>query len=104
MAELPVVYTSDALDDLLNITDYYFETVGLASAEKHLAALQNNVEKLARFPLMGEEHPDEYLKSLGFRKLVRENQIVIYRPEDDSVIIERIVWGSSDYPELFREQ
>ena len=65
--------------------------------------LQNHIDKLMRFPRMGEEHPDEYLKALNFRKLVYDNHIVIYRVDTETVIIERIVWASSNYPELFQQ-
>ena len=66
-------------------------------------ALQNNIDKLMRFPRMGEEHPDEYLKVLNFCKLAHDNHIVIYRVDTETVIIERIVWASSNYPELFQQ-
>ena len=64
--------------------------------------LQDHIEKLADFPRMGEEHPDTYLNALGFRKLVHGNHIAIYRVDGAQVVIERIVWASSNYPELFR--
>ena len=63
--------------------------------------LQDHIEKLSDFPRMGEEHPDAYLNALGFRKLVHGNHIVIYRIDGAQVVIERIVWASSNYPELF---
>lgn len=97
-----MIYTAEALQDMLAISDYHFEKVGEASALRAIDALQDHIEKLAQFPRMGEEHPDPYLNALGFRKLVHENHIVIYRIEADKVIVERIVWASSDYPELFR--
>ena len=67
-----------------------------------VAELQEHIEKLSLFPRMGEEHPDTYLNALGFRKLVHDNHIVIYRIDQSQVVIERIVWASSNYPELFR--
>ena len=90
MAKTPLIYTKEALQDLLDIADYHFEKVG----EEH-------IEKLSDFPRMGEEHPDAYLNALGFRKLVHGNHIVIYRIDGAQVVIERIVWASSNYPELF---
>ena len=102
MAEFSVIYTEDALQDMLSISDYHFEKVGEASALRAIADLQDHIEKLSLFPRMGEEHPDADLKALGFRKLVHNNHIVIYRVDESEVIIERIVWASSNYPELFR--
>lgn len=102
MAEFSVIYTEEALQDMLNISDYHFEKVGEASALRAVSELQDHIEKLSLFPRMGEEHPDTYLNALGFRKLVHDNHIVIYRIDQSQVVIERIVWASSNYPELFR--
>ena len=104
MAEFTVVYTQEALQDLLDISDYHFEKVGETSALRTVNELQDHIEKLSLFPQMGEEHPDTYLNPLGFRKLVHGNHIVIYRVCQTQVVIERIVWASSNYPELFRQK
>ena len=102
MAKTTIVYTKEALQDLLDIADYHFAKVGEDSALRAVGDLQDHIEKLADFPRMGEEHPDTYLNALGFRKLVHGNHIAIYRVDGAQVVIERIVWASSNYPELFR--
>ena len=94
MAEFSVIYTEEALQDMLNISDYHFEKVGEASALRAVAELQDHIEKLSLFLRIGEEHPDTYLNALGFRKLVHNNHIVIYRIDQSQVVIERIVWAS----------
>lgn len=101
MDELQIVYTTEAMQDILGISDYYFDKVGESAALRAVDALQNNIDKLMRFPRMGEEHPDEYLKVLNFCKLAHDNHIVIYRVDTETVIIERIVWASSNYPGTF---
>ena len=101
MAKTPLIYTKEALQDLLDIADYHFEKVWEESALRAVGDLQDHIEKLSDFPRMGEEHPDAYLNALGFRKLVHGNHIVIYRIDGAQVVIERIVWASSNYPELF---
>ena len=103
MDELQIVYTTEAMQDILGISDYYFDKVGESAALHAVDALQNHIDKLMRFPRMGEEHPDEYLKVLNFCKLAHDNHIVIYRVDTETVIIERIVWASSNYPELFQQ-
>ena len=80
-----------------------YKRQGESAALRAVDALQNNIDKLMRFPRMGEEHPDEYLKVLNFCKLAHDNHIVIYRVDTETVIIERIVWASSNYPELFQQ-
>ena len=101
MAKAPLIYTKAALQDLLDIADYHFEKVGEESALRAMGDLQDHIEKLSDFPRMGEEQPDTYLNALGFRKLVHGNHIVVYRLDGEQVVIERIVWASSNYPELF---
>ena len=76
MAKAPLIYTKEALQDLLDIADYHFEKVGEDSALRAVGDLQDHIEKLSDFPRMGEEHPDTYLNALGFRKLVHGNHIV----------------------------
>ena len=102
MTKTTIVYTKEALQDLLEIADYHFEKVGEESALRAVGDLQDHIEKLADFPRMGEGHPDTNLNALGFRKLVHGNHIEIYRIDGAQVVIERIVWASSNYPELFR--
>ena len=89
MDELQIVYTTEAMQDILGISDYYFDKVGESAALRAVDALQNNIDKLMRFPRMGEEHPDEYLKVLNFCKLAHDNHIVIYRVDTETVILER---------------
>ena len=101
MAKAPLIYTKEALQDLLDIADYHFEKVGEESALRAMGDLQDHIEKLSDFPRMGEEHPDTYLNALGFRKLVHGTHIVVYRLDGEQVVIERIVLASSNYPELF---
>ena len=55
MDELQIVYTTEAMQDILGISDYYFEKVGESAALRAFDALQNNIDKLMRFPRMGEE-------------------------------------------------
>ena len=103
MADLPIIYTEEALRDMLDISDYHYNKVGETSALRALDALQEHIDQLAQLPRMGEQHPDTYLNALGFRKLVHDNHIVIYRIDNAQVIVERVVWASSNYPELFRQ-
>ncbi|MEG0878524.1 MAG: type II toxin-antitoxin system RelE/ParE family toxin [Oscillospiraceae bacterium] len=101
MFKLQIVYTQEAQQDILQISDYHLRMVSPDSAERAVIRLLEHIEKLEEFPRMGEEHPDERLRFAGFRKLVHESHIIVYRIEQDkTVIIERIAWASSDYPEL----
>ena len=50
MDELQIVYTTEAMQDILGISDYYFDKVGESAALRAVDALQNNIDKLMRFP------------------------------------------------------
>ena len=99
-------YTQEAQQDILGIASYHEKMVGIDSAERAVNHLLDHIEKLAEFPRMGEEHPDERLRGAGFRKLVHDRLIVVYRIDytASSVIIERVVWASTDYPELLMQK
>ena len=84
MDELQIVYTTEAMQDILGISDYYFDKVGESAALRAVDALQNNIDKLMRFPRMGEEHPDEYLKVLNGTFSARSsNSIKAKRQSED---------------------
>ena len=64
MAKASLIYTKEALQDLLDIADYHFGKVGEDSALRAVGDLQDHIEKLCDFPRMGEAHPDTYLNAL----------------------------------------
>lgn len=102
MPEIQLIYTQEATQDMMAIADYHMKMVGIGSAERAVAKLYDHIEKLKSFPSLGEVHPDNKLSAMGFRKLVHENHIVIYRVMDEGciVVVERIFWASANYPEL----
>ena len=57
MAKTTIVYTKEALQDLLDIADYHFEKVGEDSALRAVGDLQDHIEKLADFPRIGRGTP-----------------------------------------------
>jgi plasmid stabilization system protein ParE len=94
-----LVYLAPAREDMLDIARYHLERVGVNSARNITEEIERAVERLARFPLMGQTHPDPVLAGGGYRKLVVSFPYVcIYKVFDDGVYIYRIVNGKTDYP------
>ena len=53
----PLIYTKEALQDLLDIADYHFGKVGEDSALRAVGDLQDHIEKLCDFPPHGRGPP-----------------------------------------------
>ncbi len=102
MERYSVVYESLAEQDVNEIADQRIELTGPDSAQKFIGGMLDAIDRLADFPQLGPEHPDALLARLGYRKLVYDKYIIVYRIVDTTVAIARIVHGSSNYPELWR--
>ena len=90
--------------ELEDIASLYLSLVGASSARKITDKIYDALEQLAQFPLSGPPMRDVELRSLGYRLLVIEKYIMIYRLIDNSVFIYHIFDGRSDYPTLFRSE
>ena len=90
--------------ELEDIASLYLSLVGASSARKITDKIYNALEQLTQFPLSGPPMRDLELRSLGYRFLVVEKYILIYRLIDNSVTVYHIFDGRSDYPTLFRSE
>lgn len=96
-----IIYLAPAREDILDIARYHLEKVGVNSARNITDEIEQSINRLAEFPLMGQTHPDPVLANGGFRKLVvSATYICIYRVFDNEVYIYRIVNGKTDYSKL----
>lgn len=64
MDELQIVYTTEAMQDILGISDYYFDKVGESAALRAVDALQNNIDKLMHFPPHGRRTSSRIFESI----------------------------------------
>ena len=64
MDELQIVYTTEAMQDILGISDYYFDKVGESAALRAVDALQNHIDKLMRFPPHGRRTSRRIFESI----------------------------------------
>jgi toxin ParE1/3/4 len=99
-----IKYAPIAVDDMDEIFSFISRD-NVSAAENMLEKLNNQIAKLAHFPLMGSILSDEEytLISHGYRFIVAEPYLVFYRIMDDhTIIIHRILHGRRDYlRELF---
>lgn len=97
------VYLAPAARDMEEIVKFHIANVGPASARKVYAEIEDAINRLADFPLLGQTHPDPILAGNGFRKLVlTKTYVVVYKIIGDTVYIYRIVNGRTDYPRLLK--
>ncbi len=98
-----LVYLAPAAQDMEEIVKFHIANVGPASARKVYAAMEDTINRLADFPLLGQTHPDPILARNGFRKLVlTKTYVAVYKIIDDTVYIYRIVNSRADYPRLLK--
>lgn len=90
--------------ELEEIARLYLSLVGPESARKITNKIYNALEQLAQFPLSGPAMRETELRNLGYRFLVVEKYIVIYRLIGDTIFVYHIFDGRSDYPTLFRSE
>lgn len=93
-----------AQGELEEIARLYLSLVGAESARKITNRIYDALEQLTRFPLSGPPMRETELRNLGYRFLVVEKYIVIYRLIGDTVFVYHIFDGRSDYPTLFRSE
>jgi plasmid stabilization system protein ParE len=93
-----------AQSELEEIAQLYLSLVGVQSARKITDKIYAALEQLAHFPLSGPTMRESELRKLGYRFIVVEKYIIIYRLIGDTVFVYHIFDGRSDYPSLFRSE
>jgi len=86
------------LDDIW----YYMakESGSIEIADRVIDSVTDRFRLLARFPQMGRRR-DEDLRS-GLRSFVVGEYVIIYRAEDEDVLVLHVIRGSRDLRALFR--
>lgn len=98
-----LIYLAPARGDLLDIARYHLENVGVSSAREITEKIENTINRLTLFPLMGQIHPDHVLAESGYRKVVvTSTYVCVYKVIDEVIYIYRIVNAKTDYPKLLR--
>jgi toxin ParE1/3/4 len=100
--------SDDFLADLNLQTDWYVRKAGVAKAEEFGDAVDNAIQRVARFPSVGIvwDRPEPELT--GFRYLVLDRPfnrfLLFYRVTETSLEIERVIHGMRDLPRRFLDR
>ena len=90
-----------AWEDLKRIEDWYFVQFGSETALKVSDHILDAVERLEMFPDSGSLLPDEWLNKQGYRMVICEKQVAIYRLIGQTVYIYHIADMKTEYTQLF---
>jgi len=93
-----VHYSGESKRDLEQIGDYIAEDLKNPSAALRIVNdIQDTIDKLADFPLMGTLLSVIVEANTNYRFLICGKYIVFYRPQGKGVQIDRILYGKQDY-------
>ena len=99
-----VLIKHKALNDLAQINEWYAARRGEEAAEKVCAGIKAALQRLEAFPQLGTITPDSELNSLGWRKYVHRQYVILYKTENQLIEVHRIIdERREDYIKLLRE-
>ena len=91
-----------AQNELEDIARLYLALVGSKSAQRITDKIYDALEQLTRFPFSGPPVRDMELRSLGYRYILADKYVAIYKLIGKTVFVYHIFDGRSDYPTLFK--
>ncbi len=89
-----------AWEDLKVIEDYYALQFGVESAIKVTDSILNSIERLEVFPDSGSLTPDKWLNAQGYRMIICQRYVSIFRWIEDVIYIYHIADTRTEYTEL----
>ena len=91
-------YSEAAIQDLEEIGDYIAETLKSPMAALNtVSRIQDAVDRLADFPLIGSPLSSIVKAETDYRFLVCGNYLAFYRVRADNIHIDRVLYGRRDY-------
>jgi plasmid stabilization system protein ParE len=98
-----LVILTPAQRELEEMANVYFELVGPQSARNITNRIYDALERLRDFPHIGVVLRNKVLQEIGYRMLICDKYICIYRIIGDTIYVYHIVDGRSNYPRLFSD-
>jgi len=93
-----IEYSPDAFSDLEHIGDYIEqELMSPIAAYNTIDKIQDSIDNLSVFPLMGTQLSTIFDFDSDYRFLVCGNYLAFYRYDEPYVYIDRIIYGKRDY-------
>ena len=90
-----------AWEDLKRIEDWYLIQFGVETALKISNQILDAIERLERFPDSGSLTPDEWLNHQGYRMVICQRHVAIYRQIEQKVYVYHIADTQTEYTKLF---
>lgn len=90
-----------AWEDLKRIEDWYILQFDVRTALKVSDHILNTIERLESYPDSGSLTSDKWLNERGYRMIICEKQVAIYRKIDKTVYIYHIADTQTEYTKLF---
>ena len=90
-----------AWEDLKHIEDWYLIQFGMETALKVSNHILDSIERLERFPNSGSLTPDEWLNQQGYRMVICEKHVAIYKQIEKNVYVYHIADTQTEYTKLF---
>ena len=90
-----------AWEALKQIEDYYLIQFDVDTALKVSDNILNAVERLELFPELGSLTTDNWLNEMGYRMLICEKHVAIYKKIGEVVYVYHIADTQTDYTKLF---
>ena len=88
--------------ELEEIARVHMALSGPKSARSITDAIYHAMEQLTHFPMSGPPLPDEQLRSAGYRYILANKFLIVYRFLGDTIVVYHIVHGATDYPKLLK--
>ena len=89
------------MEDLKSIEDWYLKEFGAETASKVTDNILDSIERLESFPDSGSLSPAEWLNKRGYRMVICERHISIYRLIENNVYIYHVFDTKTQYTKLF---
>lgn len=96
-----VEFLPTAWEDLKRIEDWYLIQFGVETDLKVSGHILDAIERLENFPDSGSSPPEEWLNEQGYRIVICEKHVVIFKQIATTVYIYHIADTQTEYTKLF---
>jgi len=91
--DFKIFFSKLSIIDIESIIEYYGK-LNISTAEKYYKEIHSRIKNLLEFPEMGRIVP-EFINEFNdkYRELIYENYRIIYKIQNDEIIIVRVIDG-----------
>lgn len=90
-----------AWEDIKKIEDWYAIQFETDTALKVVHHILDVIERLEEYPGLGSLTPDTWLNDQGYRMVICEKHVIIYRQINKEVFVYHIADTQTEYTKLF---